>query len=169
MNAKRAALESLLFAAGEALSSAELAQVLEVDEEEVRGLIQELAEHYQAGGHGLRLLEVAGGYRLVAAAEYHPYLSRLFLPRAQRLSRAALETLAIIAYLQPVTKARIEEIRGVQVEGVLGSLLEKGLIQEVGRKEAPGRPILYGTTRKFLDHFGLRDLSELPPLSDEAV
>lgn len=167
MREKAAALECLLFAAGEAVSVAELAQALDIGEEEVKELAGELAAHYAAAGHGLMLLEVAEGYRLVARAEFQPYLSRLFLPRSQKLSRAALETLAVIAYLQPVTKAKIEEIRGVQVDGVLATLLEKGLIQEMGRKEGPGRPILYGTTRKFLDHFGLRDLSELPPLPEE--
>jgi segregation and condensation protein B len=164
---KVAALESVLFAAGEAVTVAELSQLLGVEEVEVRELARELAEHYRSEGHALSLLEVAEGYRLVTGSQYRDLLQRMFLPRRQKLSRAALETLAVIAYLQPVTKAQIEEIRGVRVEGVLATLLEKGLIQEVGRKEAPGRPLLYGTTRKFLDHFGLRDLSELPPLPGE--
>ncbi|MCR4420471.1 MAG: SMC-Scp complex subunit ScpB [Clostridia bacterium] len=169
MKEKVAALESLLFASGEALTVAELSQLLEADEAEVRELARELAAHYDREGHALTLLEVAEGYRLATRPEYREMLEKLFLPRSQRLSRAALETLAIVAYLQPVTKAQIEEIRGVRVEGVLATLVEKGLVQEVGRKEAPGRPVLYGTTRRFLDHFGLRDLGELPPLPEEST
>ncbi|MGB9885925.1 MAG: SMC-Scp complex subunit ScpB [Moorellales bacterium] len=167
MREKLAELESVLFVAGEAVPLVELSQLLGVQEAEVRELARELAEHYRSEGHGLSLLEVAEGYRLVSDNRYRDLLQKMFAPRRQKLSRAALETLAVIAYLQPVTKAQIEEIRGVRVEGVLATLLERGLIQEVGRKEAPGRPCLYGTTRKFLDHFGLRDLSELPPLPGE--
>jgi segregation and condensation protein B len=166
MRGKVAELEGLLFAAGEALAVPDLAVALEVDETEVVNLVRELEHHYREEGHSLTVLEVAGGFRLVVRPEYRDLLVRTVGPRTQRLSRAALETLAVIAYLQPVTKAKIEDIRGVRVDGILATLLERGLIQELGRKEAPGRPILYGTTKKFLDHFGLKDLSELPSLPD---
>lgn len=162
-----AALEAVLFAAGEAVPAKELADALELSLEQVTVLADRLSRKYQTEDHALMLLEVAGGYRLVVRPDYYPLLSRLFAARSQKLSRAGLETLAVVAYLQPVTKGGIEEIRGVQVDGVLAGLLEKGLIEERGRKEAPGRPILYGTTSRFLDHFGLKSLEDLPPLPEE--
>ena len=157
------ALEALLFVSGEPLPAERMARVLGVPEAVVRDALQRLAAACRAPGRGLELVEVAGGWQLVTRPEYARAVEELLRPRRQALSRAALETLAIIAYRQPVTRAEIEAIRGVQSEAGLRTLLERGLIREVGRKEAPGRPILYGTTPLFLQQFGLRDLSELPP------
>lgn len=161
----RGAVEALLFVAGEPLSVARIARILGVGEGVVREALAELAEACRAPGRGIELVEVAGGWQLVTRREYRRAVEELLQPRRQALSRAALETLAIVAYRQPVTRAEIEAIRGVQSEAGLRTLLERGLIREVGRKDAPGRPILYGTTPLFLQMFGLKDLSELPPPS----
>lgn len=162
-----AALEAILFAAPEPLAPDQLAQVLGVEAPLVQAALRRLAEHYDGGGHGIELQRVGGGYRLVTRPRFAPYVARLNRPRRVVLSHAALETLAIVAYRQPVTRAEIEALRGVGSESPLATLLEHGLVQEVGRKEAPGRPILYGTTRRFLEYLGLNDLAELPPLPEE--
>ncbi|EKP93870.1 SMC-Scp complex subunit ScpB [Thermaerobacter subterraneus] len=159
----RGAVEALLFVAGEPLPASRMARILGVSEAVVREALEELAQACRAPGRGIELVEVAGGWQLVTRPEYSRAVEELLQPRRQALSRAALETLAIIAYRQPVTRAEIEAIRGVQSDAGLRALLERGLVREVGRKEAPGRPILYGTTPLFLQQFGLRDLSELPP------
>jgi segregation and condensation protein B len=118
-------------------------------------------------GRGIQLVQVAGGYRLVTKQEYGPWLKRMEKAKAaQKLSRSALESLAIIAYKQPLVRAEIEEIRGVETSGVLRTLCERKLVRIVGRKDVPGRPIMYGTTKFFLEHFGLQDLSQLPPLRE---
>ncbi|HEY9576230.1 MAG TPA: SMC-Scp complex subunit ScpB, partial [Pseudobacillus sp.] len=117
---------------------------------------------------GIGLIELAGTYQLATKREHASYLKKLVeSSQPQTLSQAALETLAIVAYKQPITRAEIEEIRGVKTESALHTLVVKGLIKETGRSEGPGRPILYGTTKEFLDCFGLKDLAELPPLSEE--
>jgi segregation and condensation protein B len=160
----RAQLEALLFASDAPLELPRLAEVLERPEEEVLATIEALRETYAGPGRGLQLVEVAGGYRLVTRPELAPTLLRLQRLRLKtRLSRAALETLAIIAYRQPISRPEIEQLRGVGAESVLAHLLERRLVRVVGRKAAPGRPILYGTTRDFLEHFGLRDVEDLPP------
>ncbi|MDI3281392.1 MAG: SMC-Scp complex subunit ScpB [Bacillota bacterium] len=164
----RAILEALIFAAVEPLPVEKAARILGLDEATVRRLAEQIKADCQAPDRGLTLEEVAGGLQLVTKPQYAPYLAQL--GRADRptaLTPAALETLAIIAYRQPVSKAEIEEIRGVRVEGVLHNLEERGFIVEVGRKDAPGRPILYGTTELFLKAFGLRSLADLPPLEEE--
>src|SRR5262249_47341720 len=125
-----------------------------------------LGERLEEDGRGLRLVRVAGGYQLRTLAEHGPWIRRLLGGKPPRLSRAMLETLAIIAYRQPATKPEIEAIRGVDVDAVLSTLLERRMIRIVGRKEAPGRPILYGTTKEFLEVFSLPDLEALPPLKD---
>lgn len=166
---KLAILESILFASSDPLTLAKLSSILELPPEEVKQLIEELQQHYETSGHGLQLIEVAKGYQLVTRKEYHPYVQRLSEGRASKepfLSAAALETLSIIAYYQPVTRAKIEAIRGVKVDHVLANLLERGLIREVGRGEGPGRPVLYGTTAAFLKMFGLKSLDDLPPLKE---
>ena len=118
-------------------------------------------------GRGIQLVQVAGGYRLVTKQEYGPWLKRMDKAKAaQKLSRSALESLAIIAYKQPLVRSEIEEIRGVETSGVLRTLCERKLVRIVGRKDVPGRPIMYGTTKFFLEHFGLQDLSQLPPLRE---
>lgn len=166
----KAALEALIFAAVEPLSPKEAARILGLDENTVRLLVSQLQEFYRGTERGILLQEVAGGFQFVTKPVFAAFVAQLGREeRPQTLSPAALETLAIIAYQQPVSKAEIEEIRGVRVDGVLTTLLERGLIEEIGRKEAPGRPILYGTTPEFLRLFGLKDLSELPPLDEQLI
>jgi len=157
-------LESMLFAAHEALSAARLARAIgHVKVERIEAAITRLAEQYERERRPLMLTEIAGGWRLVTRPEYAPFLARLFSrAEKERLSAAALETLAIVAYRQPATRAEIEAVRGVQVAPVLKLLQERRLVKMVGRAEVVGRPLQYGTTKKFLDHFGLASLEELP-------
>src|SRR5690242_13405402 len=132
--------------------------------------LEELRDHYDNEGHGVELVEVAGGWQILTRPEYTEAIERASLAaRPQRLSAAALETLAIIAYRQPIGRADIEEIRGVSAGGMLKTLLERGLIDVVGRAEALGRPLLYGTTAAFLEHFALRHLNELPRADELAI
>lgn len=161
-------LEGLLFAAGdEGLSIKQLTSVLEIDEATVLSIIEDLKEEYQKKERGIDLVEVAGVYQLTTKKEHAPYLKRLMeTPMNQSLSQAALETLAIIAYKQPITRIEIEEIRGVKSERPIRTLSAKGLIQEVGREEGAGRAILYGTTKEFLEYFGLKTIEELPSLTE---
>ena len=134
---------------------------------EVRQSLQHLGEDFDREGRGLQLVEVAGGFQLVTRPDYAPWIKRLDRAKSvPKLSRSALESLAIIAYKQPIVRTDIEQIRGVETSTVLRTLLERKLVRMVGRKDSPGRPILYGTTKTFLQHFGLRDLSELPPLRE---
>jgi segregation and condensation protein B len=164
----KAILESLLFVSSEPLSAARLAAVLgDVPKAEVERVLRVLGQELEQEGRGVRLAEIAGGYRLVSKQEYAPWIKRLDKAKAAtRLSRSALESLAIIAYKQPLVRSEIEEIRGVETSGVLRTLLERKLVRIVGRKDVPGRPIMYGTTKFFLEHFGLSDLSQLPPLRE---
>lgn len=158
-------LEALLFIAAEPVSPAHLATILEETTEEVNGLLKQLEIKYQ--GRGIRLQWHAGKVQLTSAPEKAELIEKfLGLESTSRLSRAALETLAIIAYRQPVTHPSLDAIRGVNSDGVMKSLLNKGLIQEIGRSETPGRPILYGTTADFLQYFGLSSLGELPPMNE---
>jgi segregation and condensation protein B len=159
-----ARLEAMLFAAAEPVPLARLAAAAGVTEAQARRALAELAAHLDAHGHGVALAELAGGLQLLTRPEHAEAVASLAAPRQPPLSRAALETLAIVAFRQPVTRAAIEELRGVHSEGAIASLLERGLIAEGGRAEAPGRPILYVTTRRFLEHFGLRSLDELKAL-----
>src|SRR2546422_8967483 len=162
----KAIAESLLFAAGTPLSLRRLAEVIGVAQAEVKPALALLHEEYAAPGRGVDLAEVAGGYQLRTVPEYADYVKTLVREKPNRLSRAALETLAIIAYRQPITKVEIEVVRGVDVDAVLNSLLTKKLIRVMGRKDVPGRPWVYGTTPQFLELFGLSDLTNLPPLPD---
>jgi segregation and condensation protein B len=130
----------------------------------VEELVAELSRGYE--GRGLQLIKVAGGWKLCTRPQYAPFISRMHEPTRVRLSRAALETLAIIAYRQPITRPEMEAIRGVNVDGVISTLLNYSLIEEKGRKEAPGRPMLYGTTTDFLSHFGLNSVEDLPALPE---
>lgn len=159
-------VESLLFAAGAPVSLRRLAEVIGVAQAEIKPALTLLQEEYAAPGRGIALVEVAGGYQLRTVADYVEYVKTLIREKPNRLSRAALETLAIIAYRQPITKAEIEAVRGVDADGVLNSLLTKKLIRVLGRKDVPGRPWVYGTTPQFLELFGLNDLGSLPPLPD---
>ncbi|QPD03258.1 MAG: Segregation and condensation protein B [Candidatus Nitrospira kreftii] len=164
----QAILESLLFVSSESLSVVRLTSVVgSVTKVEVEEALQGLGQALEQEGRGVRLAEIAGGYRIVTKQEYASWIKRLDKAKtAAKLSRSALESLAIIAYKQPLVRAEIEEIRGVETSGVLRTLLERKLVRIVGRKEVPGRPIMYGTTKFFLEHFGLNDLSQLPPLRE---
>jgi segregation and condensation protein B len=163
-------LESLLFAAGdEGLSIKQIVEVLEVDEFQAVNIIDQLRKEYeQDERRGVTIVELAGTYQLATKKENAPFLIKLVdAPGTSTLSQAALETLAIIAYKQPITRTEIEEIRGVKTERPLHTLGSKMLIKEVGRAEGTGRAILYGTTKGFLDYFGLRSIKELPPLPEK--
>ncbi len=167
MRDPKAILEALLFVAEEPLSLERLHTILgEYTKKEVQTALRELQDSYLSEGRGLQIIEVAGGFRLATRPELAPWILKLKQGKPTKLSRAAMETLAIIAYKQAITKAEIEAIRGVEVDGVLKTLLEKDLIRIVGRKKEAGRPILYGTSKTFLEYFGFKDLSELPSLKE---
>jgi segregation and condensation protein B len=156
-------LEALLFASDAPLELSRIAEVLELAPDEAHAAVAALRTACEAPDRGLAVVEVAGGVRLVTRPELAPVLLKLQRLRLKsRLSRAAVETLAIIAYRQPISRPEIEQLRGVSADAVVTALLERRLVRVVGRKAGPGRPILYGTTRDFLEHFGLRDLGELP-------
>lgn len=163
-----AVLEVLLFVSPEPVSLSRLVTAVgNVSKAEVEQALTRLEQDLAQDNRGIQLVKLAGGYRLVTKAEYAPWLKRLDKAKAaQKLSRSALESLAIIAYKQPLVRAEIEEIRGVETSGVLRTLLERKLVRIVGRKEVPGRPIMYGTTKFFLEHFGLQDITQLPPLRE---
>jgi len=164
----KAILEAVLFVSPEPVPVARLMSILgTVSKAEVVQALGILTHDLDQDGRGIQLVQVAGGYRLVTKQEYGPWLKRMDKTKAaQKLSRSALESLAIIAYKQPLVRSEIEEIRGVETSGVLRTLCERKLVRIVGRKDVPGRPIMYGTTKFFLEHFGLQDLSQLPPLRE---
>lgn len=157
-----AALEAVLFMAAEPLGGAELAEILEVPPAEVEALVARLEADYE--GRGIQVARVAGGYQVCTRPEYAPYVAKLHEPERFRLSRAALETLAIVAYKQPVTRPEVEAIRGVNSDSPLDTLVQYELVCEAGRKDAPGRPLLYRTTQSFLGRFGLNSIEDLPRL-----
>lgn len=163
-------LESLLFAAGdEGLSIKQIADAMEIDEQRASLMVDELRSKLESDkDRGLMIILLAGTVQLGTKKENASYLKKLVeSPGSSNLSQAALETLAIIAYKQPITRAEIEEIRGVKTERALQTLMAKALIKEAGRAEGSGRAYLYGTTKEFLDYFGLKNLKELPPLPDK--
>ena len=164
----KAILEAILFVSPEPVPIARLVSILgTVSKAEVVQALEILTHDLDQDGRGIQLVQIAGGYRLVTKQEYGPWLKRMDKTKAaQKLSRSALESLAIIAYKQPLVRSEIEEIRGVETSGVLRTLCERKLVRIVGRKDVPGRPIMYGTTKFFLEHFGLQDLSQLPPLRE---
>jgi segregation and condensation protein B len=177
-------IETLLFAAEKPLTLKNLQDIFagaaegefanetsrglaKVKEKELVEAIQTLNQDYEASGSGLQIREIADAYQLVSRSEFIPWLKKMLAEhRAPRLSQPAMETLAIVAYRQPITKADIEAIRGVMVDGVLQTLLERGLIKISGRAEVPGRPLLYGTTQLFLEHFGLKNIDDLPAVEE---
>jgi len=159
-------IEALIFAAEHPLSLDRIAILLESSRGEVRPVIDQLLEQYAPGKAGFYLAEVAGGYQFRTAADLAPWLRKLSKERPYRFSQAALETLSIIAYRQPVTRAEVEYLRGVDSGGVMKSLLEKSLLRILGKKDVPGRPLMYGTSRQFLELFGLKSLQELPTLKE---
>ncbi|HET7747195.1 MAG TPA: SMC-Scp complex subunit ScpB [Vicinamibacteria bacterium] len=166
----RAVLEALVYASPHPITAREIAQVLpNVAKDVWKAALEELKADYARESRGLQLVEVASGWQITTRPEYHEYIRELLDPRApSRLSIQALETLAVIAYKQPVTLPEIIDLRGVKSAGVIKTLLEKRLIRITGRKEVVGRPMLYGTTREFLLRFGLKDLSELPKIEEFA-
>ena len=161
-------IEALLFVAGEPLSIDRIKTILEdADKRAIQAMLWELQHEYDMRLSGLRILEVAGGFQIASRPELAQWIKRLRkVKQSSRLSKPSLETLAIIAYKQPLVKAEIEEIRGVDSSGVIKGLLDKHMIKIVGRKDVAGRPILYATTREFLQYFGLRDISDLPTLKE---
>ena len=166
----RAIIESLVFASPDPVTFKMLVKILDGEpEEHIEEALRDLCQLWKGRAGGLQLVEVAGGYQIVTKPELHEWVRRLFHEHSkQRLSVQALETLAVVAYRQPVTGPEITEIRGVNTSGVLGTLVERRLIKVVGRKAVVGRPFLYATTREFLDRFGLKDLSDLPKVEDMA-
>ncbi len=158
----RATIESLLFITNEPLTPAQLAELAELEEEDVLDVLSWLQEDYSDASKGIGVIQLGDGYIMAIKQEYLPYVEKLYRPQINTLSMAALETLSIIAYKQPVTRGEVELIRGVKADKIIQSLISKELIEERGRKDAPGRPILYGTTRKFLQHFNIASLDELP-------
>lgn len=167
MDNLKAIVESLLFASETPLTTDKIKSVLEAsDRKAIRGALTSLAKEYESGKRGFFLTEVAGGFQLRTRPEYRQWIRRLRETRPSRLSRPALETLAIIAYKQPVLRSDIEHLRGVDCGGTLRTLLERRLIRVLGRKDLPGRPIIYGTTKQFLELFDLKDLNGLPTLKD---
>jgi segregation and condensation protein B len=160
------ALEAILFVADEPLSSGTLAQAVEMDRRSVESILEELSRSYEDRRAGIALRNVAGGWMLSTHPEAAPYVEQFVLSaRHARLTKASLETISIVAYKQPVTRHQVAAIRGVDSDGVLRSLVDRGLVAEVGREEGPGRPVLYGTTPEFLERLGLPSLSALPPLA----
>jgi segregation and condensation protein B len=160
------ALEAVLFVAAEPVSSTVLAQLLDSDRAAVEGALARMSEEYERTGSGIVLRNVAGGWRLFSNPSASPVVERFILSsRHARLTKAALETMAIVAYKQPVTRHQVAAIRGVNSDGVLGALVDRGLLEEVGRDEGPGRPLLYGTTPEFLERLGLASIGDLPSLA----
>ena len=160
-------VEALLFVASSPVSPHQISEFLNVKVSEIDFALKKLQAHYQSG-HGIRLQWHAGKVQLTSAPEYALEVEQfLGIEMTSRLSRAALETMVIIAYKQPITRPGIESIRGVNSDGVVRSILSKGLIEEVGRSDGPGRPILYGTTSEFLHYFGLANITELPELTEK--
>lgn len=163
----RSIIESVLFVSNEAVSSKKLAEVLESSASQIEKFLKELKQAYQDENRGFQLREVAGGYRLFTHPANVSCIEKFIVSSDfRKLTQAALETLAIIAYKQPVTKNEISAIRGVNIDTVLNSLIEKNLVKEVGRQNIPGQPILYGTTKTFLELLGLKNLDSLPPLKE---
>lgn len=164
-NSLKSAVEALLFASGEPLSLQDLVNHLEEKSKLIEILIQEMMEEYEISSRGIKIICIKGNYQLVTKAENSDYIQKLLKKnKRQSLSQASIESLAIIAYKQPITRIDIDEIRGVKSDSAIQRLIDKELIKEVGRLEVPGRPILYGTTDEFLRQFELSDLKQLPSL-----
>jgi len=160
-------IESLLFVADGPVTLQRFQEVIEgSNKDEIRSALVELQKELENGPRGVRLVEVAGGYQMRTAKGNAEWVKKFLGGRPARMGRATLETLAIIAYRQPITKAEIEAIRGVDVDGVISTLLERELVRAVARKDVPGRPFLYGTTQQFLELFNLKDLTQLPTLKE---
>lgn len=160
-------IESLIFSADAAISTDRICDVLtEFERDEIKVALKELLNFYQEREGGFELAEVAGGWQFRTRPAYHGYITRHIKTRTAKFSQSALETLAIIAYRQPITRAEVEHLRGVDCGGVVKSLLEKRLVRILGKKDIPGRPMIYGTSKEFLEIFGLKDLKSLPTLKE---
>jgi segregation and condensation protein B len=165
----RSIIESILFMSGELVTLDTLRNIIEVDKYNTERLVKELISDYSLKAEGLMIVEVGGGYQMVTNPACAPWVKKLLSTAVpKKLTQSSLETMAIIAYKQPIIKAEIEAIRGVNSDGVVKTLLERRLIKILGRKEVPGRPLMYGTTNEFLQYFGLKELSELPTLKEFA-
>jgi segregation and condensation protein B len=164
---RKAIVEALLFVAGEAVPLASITKATELHESEVKSVIEEISSDYKLRNAGVVIVEIADSYQMVTNPDTGIWVKRFKNIHAMtKLSQPALETLSIVAYKQPTTKVEIDQLRGVNSEGAIKTLLERRLIKIVGKKESPGRPFLYGTTREFLQYFGLKNLTELPPMND---
>lgn len=165
----KAVIEGLLFVSGdEGIEAKQLAQIVEVDVDMLIDVLEDMKYDFKRQKRGIQIVEIAGCYQLTTLPEHAAYFEKLaYSPTHASLSQAALETLAIVAYKQPITRAEVEEVRGVKSERAIHTLVNKSLIKEVGRKEGTGRAILYGTTKQFLDYFGLNSLEDLPPIPED--
>ena len=160
-------IESLIFTAESALSTDRICELLdEFERAEIKSALTEMVAYYEGRGGGFDLVEVAGGWQFRTRPAFHSYITRHIKTRVSKFSQSALETLAIIAYRQPITRAEVEHLRGVDCGGVLKSLLEKHQVRILGKKDIPGRPLIYGTSKEFLEIFGLKDLKSLPTLKE---
>jgi len=156
-------VEGLLFAAGDVLPLEKISEILDIDKKTLKLIINNMIANFQNSKRGIMIREINGGYQMCTRHEHYDYIKKLFMPRQkQGLSQAAYETLAIIAYNSPITRAKIEQTRGVNSDSAIAKLLEKNLIREAGRLDAPGRPVLYETTEEFLRSFGFKSLADLP-------
>jgi segregation and condensation protein B len=169
MNSKtiKSAFESMMYVWGEPLKAKQAGEVLDIDEQEALELFRELKDEYDQEGRGLEIREINGAFQFVTREKNAEYIERLCTPvKSKRLSQSALEVLAIVAYRQPVTKGEIEAIRGIKCDRVMEGLVSKGIVEPVGRSQAVGRPVLYGTTDLFLKNFGFTSLKDLPDIDD---
>jgi segregation and condensation protein B len=164
----RSVIEALLFSSERPLALEQIKKVLDgLGTDQIRATLEGLRSDYEAANRGIRIIEVAGGFQMITAPCFATFLKKLYKQRrVERLSKPALETLAIIAYKQPVTRLEIESLRNVNIDGVMATLSDKSLIRIAGRRKAPGRPFVFATTRQFLEYFGLKSLDELPKMED---
>jgi len=167
----RSVLEAMLFSSDRPLTLEQFKKALDdLDTTQIRKELEKLSADFEASNRGIRIVEVAGGFQMITASAFAPFLKKLYQQRrVDKLSKPALETLAMIAYKQPVTKTEVESLRGVNVDGVIKSLTDRGLVRIAGRKKAPGRPYVFSTTRSFLEYFGLKSLEELPKIENFQV
>ncbi len=163
-------IEGVLFAAGDAVHIEKLSDILDIDIKSTRAIVTALADKYDRGKRGIQIIRLEDSYQMCSRREYQEYISHLAEPRrSQSLSNAAMEVLAIVAYKQPVTRSVIEQIRGVSCDTLVNKLLEKNFIEEVGRLDTPGRPMLFGTTEEFLRCFGIESIAELPEFEERSA
>ena len=166
----RAAVEAILFAAGDSVENERLAEALELDKQEMKDILKRMALRYEEADRGIRLVELSGAWQLCTKTEHYEELIRVVKqPKKTLLTDVLLETLSIVAYKQPVTRLEVEKIRGVKSDHAVNKLVEYGLIEEVGRMDAPGRPILFGTTEEFLRRFGVNSVGDLPQATPEQM